>query len=51
MRDIHAFVISMVPDDDTVLIGVAIRSEHFAHDTAGLSFRPPENFSTMIYGI
>ena len=44
MRDIHAYVISLVPDDDTVLVGVAIRSEHFLHGTAGLSFRPPENF-------
>ena len=51
MRDIHAFVISMVPDDDSVLVGVAIRSEQFMHGTAGLSFRPPENFFTMIYGI
>ena len=44
MRDIHAYIISLIPNEERYLIGVVVKSKYFANGAGGLSFRPIENF-------
>lgn len=46
IRDIHAYLTNGADEDvdDDSFIGVTVNSDNFAHDPAGISLRPIENF-------